>query len=233
MRNGLFKCTRRALLIGLVLSGSALTAQAAEPIVVIALGDSITKGIRPGVKAEETFVGRLAARCKEKDLAVRLINAGVGGERTDGALKRLERDVLIHKPKVVLVMYGTNDSYVDRGKTESRLSIEQYRANLVKIVEILEKAGIEPVLMTEWAAGSKNGLGENPNDRLEQYMTACREVAKEKQTRLIDHFAHWSKAENQGVNTRDWTTDGCHPNPRGHREIAESIWPVLTEVLKN
>jgi acyl-CoA thioesterase-1 len=89
--------------------------------------------------------------------------------------------------------------------------------------------------MTEprWAAGSKNGLGESPNDRLEKYMTVCREVAKEKQTRLIDHFARWSKAENPRVNIRDWTTDGCHPNPRGHREIAELIWPVLTEVLKN
>lgn len=233
MRNGLSMCTRRALMIGLVLSGAALTAQAAEPIVIIALGDSITKGVRPGVKTEETFVGLLAARCKEKDLAVRFINAGVGGERTDGALKRLERDVLVHKPKVVLVMYGTNDSYVDRGKTESRLSIEQYRANLVKIVENLEKAGIKPVLMTEprWAAGSKNGLGESPNDRLGKYMAACREVAKEKEIRLVDHFAHWSKAESRGVNIRGWTTDGCHPNPRGHREIADLIWPELIEVL--
>jgi len=30
---------------------------------------------------------------------------------------------------------------------------------------------------------------------------------------------------------REWTTDGCHPNPRGHREMADLILPVLKDVL--
>lgn len=223
--------TRSCLLLALALL--ALPANAAEPVTVVALGDSITKGVRPGVKADETFAALLGKRLKEKGLTTQVVNVGIGGERTDGALARLDRDVLSQKPRAVLIMYGTNDSYVDRGKTASRLSVSDYRANLVKLVESLRAKGAEPILMTEprWAPEAKNGHGENPNERLERYLNACRDVAKEKKVRLVDHYTHWAEAEKNGTKIRDWTTDGCHPNPRGHIDLADRIWPVLLETL--
>jgi acyl-CoA thioesterase-1 len=211
----------------------ALPAWGAEPAVVVALGDSITAGSRPGVGVHETFVSLLNARLKEKSIAAKVVNSGLGGERTDGGLTRLDKAVFAHQPKVVRVMYGTNDSYVDKGKTASRLTVADYRKNLEKLVDAIREKGAEPVLMTEprWATDTKNGLGENPNDRLEKYLEACRAVAKEKKVRLVDHFAHWTKAEQDGTKVRDWTTDGCHPNPRGHRELADLIWPTLFDAL--
>src|SRR5262249_10358458 len=150
-----------------------------------------------GVKADETFAALLEAKLKEKQLSVKVVNAGLGGERTDGALTRLDKAVLAHSPKVVLIMYGNNDSYVDSGKKESRISVTQYRENLVKLVDAIRKSGGEPILMTEprWAPEAKNGLGENPNERLEKYIEACRAVAKDKKVKLVDHYAHWKKAE--------------------------------------
>jgi acyl-CoA thioesterase-1 len=196
---------------------------------VVSLGDSITRGERSGVKKEETFSSLLASRLK-LDVA----NVGIGGERTDGALARLEKDVLTKKPKAVLVMYGTNDSYVDKGAKAPRLSAKQYRENLVLLVEKIRKGGSEPILMTEprWAKDQKNGLGEDPNGLLEQYMEACRAVAKEHKVPLVDHYTHWKDAEAKGTVLYDWTTDGCHPNPRGHRELADLIEPVLKKALK-
>lgn len=202
---------------------------AAEPVAVVSLGDSITRGERTGVKATETFSAVLASRLK-----VEVANVGIGGERTDGALARLEKAVLAKNPKVVLVMYGTNDSYVDKGAKEPRLSANKYRENLVTLVEKIRKSGAEPILMTEprWAKGEKNGLGEDPNDRLEEYVEACRAVAKELKVPLVDHYQHWKAAEVKGTTLRDWTTDGCHPNPRGHQELADLIEPVLKKALK-
>lgn len=212
----------------LLLTGSHL--RAADPAVVVALGDSITRGERSGVKADETFAALLQAQSNQR---WKVVNAGVGGERTDGALARLEKAVLAHKPAVVLVMYGTNDSYVDAGKKEPRLTVEQYRENLAKLVDAIRKGGADPVLMTEprWAPDAKNGVGENPNVRLEKYAEVCREVARDKKTKLVDHYAHWKKAEAAGTKVREWTTDGCHPNPRGHRELADLIRPVLLTAL--
>ena len=43
--------------------------------------------------------------------------------------------LLAHKPAVVTVMYGTNDSYVDPGKDAARLTVEEYRANLARLVD--------------------------------------------------------------------------------------------------
>ncbi|MEN9576563.1 MAG: hypothetical protein RL514_4418 [Verrucomicrobiota bacterium] len=210
------------------------TAPAASKLRIVTLGDSITKGVRPGVKAEETFAARLEAALRADGVDVSVANVGIGGERTDQALKRLAKDVLTQKPALVTIMYGTNDSYVDQGKDASRLTADEYRANLARLVDELRAAGITPVLMTEprWGKAAKlNGVGEHPNVRLEKYVAACRAVAAEKRTPLVDHFAHWTAAEAKGTDLGTWTTDQCHPNPDGHRVLAELMLPVLRAAL--
>src|SRR5205823_2888217 len=123
---------------------------------------------------------------ENKGVRAEVTNVGIGGERTDQALKRLAKDVLALKPQVVVVMYGTNDSYIDRGEKEPRLSVKQYRANLEQLVGEIRKAGARPVLMTppRWGDKAKNGAGENPNGLLEEYVTVCRDVARETKTPL-------------------------------------------------
>lgn len=207
---------------------------AASKLRIVTLGDSITKGVRSGVKAEETFAARLEAGLRAGGADVSVVNVGIGGERTDQALKRLAKDVLAQKPAVVTIMYGTNDSYVDQGKSASRITADEYRANLLRLVDELRAAGTSPVLMTEprWGKTAKpNGVGEHPNVRLEKYVEACRAVAKEKQAALVDHFQHWTAAEAKGTDIGAWTTDQCHPNPDGHRVLAELMLPVVRSAL--
>ena len=208
-------------------------APAAEPLQIITLGDSITKGVRAGVKPEETFAAVLEAELKARGVEARVTNVGIGGERTDGALARLEKDVLAKKPRLVTVMYGTNDSYVDKGKTEPRLTVEAYRKNLAELVRRIKEAGATPVVMTgpRWGKSAKNGAGENPNGLLEKYMSAAREVAKEAGVPLIDNYATWSRSEAAGHNISQWMTDECHPNPLGHRALADAILPVVLAQL--
>jgi acyl-CoA thioesterase-1 len=206
----------------------------AAPVKIVTLGDSITKGVRSGVTTDETFAARLQSTLREQGTVAEVSNVGIGGERTDQALLRLEKDVIAMGPRIVTIMYGTNDSYVDQGKSESRLTEHEYRDNLVQLVERLRRAGIQPVLMTEprWDDTAKvNGAGEHPNLRLEQYVKQCREVAKELNVPLVDHFAHWTAKEKAGQDLGAWTTDSCHPNPLGHEELANQILPVITKLL--
>ena len=209
--------------------------RAAEPLRIVALGDSITKGVRSGVKAEETFAARLESALATDGAKVSVTNVGIGGERTDQALKRLAKDVVAQKPALVTIMYGTNDSYVDQGKSAARITVDEYRANLSRLVAELRAVGITPVLMTapRWGRGAKlNGAGEHPNVQLEQYVAACRAVALEQRIPLVDHFQHWTTAEAKGTDIATWTTDQCHPNPEGHRVIAELMLPVIRTVFK-
>lgn len=192
---------------------------------IVALGDSITKGVRAGVTAGQTFAAIVGREHRQV-----MLNVGIGGERTDQALKRVDAAVISKQPRFVLIMYGTNDSYVDQGKTESRITVNSYRSNLESLVSKLLLSGIEPILMTEprWAADAPlNGIGEHPNVSLERFVKACRQVAVENDIPLIDHFEHWTRAEASGKNLRQWTTDGCHPNPAGHSEIAKLILSTL------
>lgn len=207
---------------------------AKPPLTIVTLGDSITRGERTGVKREETFAALLEADIKARGVEVKVINVGIGGERTDGALARLEKDVLAVKPKLVTIMYGTNDSYVDKGQDKPRLTREEYRANLAKLVQNIRAAGAIPVIMTEprWGkTAGANGAGEHPNIRLESYMEACREVARELKAPLVDHYAAWSGAEKAGRVIGDWTTDQCHPNPAGCRVLADAILPVVLQAV--
>jgi dipeptidyl aminopeptidase/acylaminoacyl peptidase/lysophospholipase L1-like esterase len=202
---------------------------------IIMLGDSITKGVRAGVQPEETFAAVTEARLRERGWKVHVTNVGIGGERTDQALQRLERDVLAKKPRLVTIMYGTNDSYVDAGKDASRLPLEKYGANLLELVQRVRAAGATPLLMTapRWAAKAKaNGLGEHPNERLENYLGACRDVARQTNTPLVDHYTDWLAHELQGQDLGEWTTDQCHPNALGHQQISEAMIPALQSSLR-
>ena len=216
------------------------TPRAERPVRILALGDSITKGARPNVAPTQIFSALLQSDLRAHGLRAEVHNVGIGGERTDQALERLTRDVISQRPDLVTVMYGTNDSWVDEGRTESRLSLEQYTHNLQLLVARLVAAHTRVVLMTAPRFGDKNprnGLGEDPNVRLASYMERCRQVAREAQVPLVDHFAAWTQAEARGRRVQEWTTDGCHPNPAGHAELAPRVItvvePLVREILKS
>lgn len=202
---------------------------------VLTLGDSITKGARPGVSPTETFSARLQGALRAEGVAVQVHNVGIGGERTDQALARLEREVMAQRPHLVTVMYGTNDSYVDPGKAESRLSERQYETNLREMVRRLQAARIQVVLMTAPKFGEeqrKNGLGEDPNFRLARYAAICRDVARASGVPLVDHFGGWSEEQARGRRLQPWTTDGCHPNAEGHAELAVRMLSSLSPLVR-
>lgn len=202
---------------------------------IITLGDSITRATRPGVSPTQSFSALLQARLRDAGLPVDVHNLGIGAERTDQALRRLDADVIYQRPQLVTVMYGTNDSWVDPGRTEPRLDAVLFEANLREIVRRLRQVNIGVVLMTEpkfEAKNPRNGLGEDPNIRLGQYMEITRRVAKDMRVTLIDHFAAWDGLQRTKATVADLTTDGCHPNAAGHRDLAERMTVGIAPLLR-
>lgn len=216
------------------LKPNALVTVVGPPVKIVTLGDSITRAVRTGVGPAETFAWMLGAELRARGINAETVNVGIGGERTDQALARLEQQVIALKPHLVTIMYGTNDSYVDIGAKEPRLTKEQYAANLKELVKRLRAAGIEPVLMTppRWGRDAVNGVKENPNIRLTEYVQACRDAAKGEKVALVDHFQAWTDAEAKGEDIAGWTTDQCHPNPKGQRILTEAILPVVLPIIE-
>ncbi|MBU1998961.1 MAG: hypothetical protein KKE64_05655, partial [Candidatus Omnitrophica bacterium] len=102
---------------------------------IICFGDSITEG--QGSELGKDFPSLLA---KMVDMPV--INAGIGGDISDGALKRIENDVLRKDPLLVIIEFGGNDFLRKIPLSETVANVEEMikkiitRGAMVALVDI-------------------------------------------------------------------------------------------------
>ena len=68
---------------------------------IVFLGDSLTEG-----KIGASYVERIQ---KALGPEIRIINAGINGDTSQHLLRRLQTDVIAHKPDIVVVQVGLND----------------------------------------------------------------------------------------------------------------------------
>lgn len=211
-------------------------------------GDSTTAH-RAGAVEKVTSV-RLDEALQSIGSSLSVYNAGVGGNTTRDALKRFERDVLAHRPRVVVISFGINDAAVDVWKsppaTSPRVPLEDYRKNLVTLAESAAKAGAKVIFMTpnplRWTSKTRDLYGKPPYDPdrvdgfeavLVSYREAMREVARERSFPLLDVPAVWSEALLKASAEVDaFLLDGMHPNDRGHEATATALLPVVRGVLR-
>lgn len=203
---------------------------------IVTLGDSITRGARPGVGPNVAFPAQLEGALRSSGVRAAVHSVGIGSERTDLALARLERDVLSQRPDIVTVMYGTNDSRVDKGRQVSRLSEEEFEKNLGELIHRLRDAKIQVVLMTPPRFAEefpRDGLGDESNLRLAPYADRIRRLAAKANIPLVDHFAGWTELQQRGQRLQEWTTDGCHPNSGGHADLAKRALEVVGPLARS
>lgn len=98
-------------------------AKPAGALRIVCLGDSVTFGA--GIPFEETFEQQLERKLKTQQLAVKVINAGVGSQRAWQGLARLDKDVVRFRPDMVAICFGLND-----GSLGSRTFRQQWKAKL-------------------------------------------------------------------------------------------------------
>ena len=83
------------------------------------------------------------------------INAGLGGDTTQGLLARFDEDVALYRPHVVLVTIGGNDAKPDSGIDE-----DDFRRNLNEVIRMIRELDATPILQTYYSADVKAlGLG--------------------------------------------------------------------------
>ncbi|MBK5650118.1 MULTISPECIES: GDSL-type esterase/lipase family protein [unclassified Bradyrhizobium] len=98
-RSGIFGCL--ALLAAL-----SLGAVSADAATIVALGASNTYG--KGVARNQAYPAQLEAILRAKGLNVRVVNAGINGDTTEGMLQRLDRAVP-NGTSAVILQPGGND----------------------------------------------------------------------------------------------------------------------------
>ena len=191
---------------------AAMLEKAAEPVRVVAFGDSIT-GVYYHTGSRRAWCDMLgeALRKLYPQTEIQMFNAGISGHTSGDGLARIDRDVIAHQPHLVVVMFGMNDC--------ARNDLDAFRKNIEAIVARCRAAGSEVVLCTP------NDVFANeprPRERLAKYAQTVRDVAVELKVPLADCYRAYDDVRRK--NNTDWCllmSETIHPNMNGHKLFAE------------
>ncbi|MCW5970962.1 MAG: SGNH/GDSL hydrolase family protein [Blastocatellales bacterium] len=180
---------------------------------VVFLGDSITDGW----KLPEYFPGKP------------YINRGISGQTTPQMLVRLRPDVIAHKPKVVVILAGTNDIAGNTGP----MTMESIQDNYASIAELLRAHGIRVVFASVLPIHDygPNKVSERRapekiralNDFLKRYCAEQKHIYLDYYTRMLD---------DNGMLRAELARDGLHPNADGYKIMAPLAEAAIGEALK-
>jgi len=195
-----------------------LLSAGAEPVRIACFGDSLT-GVYYHTGGRRAYADLLAIALKRiyPRAKIETFNAGISGDTTRGALERIDRDVLAHRPHLVTIMFGMNDM--------TRVPPDEYRANLAEIVARCRQAGAEVILCTSNSVRETPG---RPMQTLERFMQIVRELGRELSVPVADCFAAFEAR--RAADPAEWSlllSDEIHPNMDGHKRIAEKIAATL------
>jgi acyl-CoA thioesterase-1 len=183
--------------------------QSSRPRVVV-LGDSLASG--RGIGADNAFPAVLQKKLNDEGLEFEMVNAGISGDTSTGALRRFER-LLDDDVRVLVLELGANDGL--RG-----VPVAQVKSNLARIIEAAQARRIA-VLLCGMEALPIHGW-----DYSVAFHNAFGELAKQYDVPLVPFILM------NVIGTRDlMQPDRAHPNAAGARAIAENIWPYLKPLL--
>ncbi len=198
---------------------------------VVMIGDSITDMGRtpageglfdPMGKGYVTLVNALIGAVYP-ERGIRIVNRGCSGHNTRDLVNRWKTDVLDLKPDWVSVMIGINDvwrQYDVPTMTESHVLIDEYEANLVKMIEQTQPVTKGMILMTPYYIESNRK--DAMRATMDRYGAVVKKLARKYGTIFVDTQAafdaalkHWYAA------TLAW--DRVHPNQAGHMILARAF----------
>ncbi|HEX2219255.1 MAG TPA: arylesterase [Gemmatimonadales bacterium] len=180
---------------------------------VVFLGTSLTAGL--GLDPGQAYPALIQRKIDAAGLPFEAVNAGVSGETSAGARRRI--DWLLRQPVSVLVIEtGANDGL--RG-----LEVDSLRANIQAIIDEARKLSPPPAIVLLGMRAPPN-LGFGYTRRFQQVYA---ELAEANDVPLVP-FLLEGVAGKTALNQADM----IHPSAEGQRLMADRVWEVLEPVLK-
>lgn len=207
---------------------------------ILFFGDSITQGfwsVEGGwVEKIRKHYDGISMRDLSQTIRPTVFNLGISGDTTRGLLKRIENETLARKweddPLVVAIAIGTNDDLFE--SDEQWVKPEEFRANLEKIVAILEPITTAILFIGNPACDEAKttpvswGDFSYTNHELARSEKAIAEVAESHGLAFVPIFDGFKAKLDSG---EDLLMDGLHPNDAGHKYMADCVLPALDQLI--
>jgi lysophospholipase L1-like esterase len=174
---------------------------------VVFFGDSITDSW----KLERYFPGKP------------YVNRGISGQSTYHMLLRFRSDVIDLRPRVVVILAGTNDI----SSTTEQAKMATIESNLTSMVELAHANGINVVIasVTPVSDYNKDAAGKpvvrtalRPPAEINELNAWIKKLCAERGLVYLDYFS--AMADDKGMLKEDIAKDGLHPNDKGYAIMA-------------
>lgn len=192
----------------------------AGPVDVVFMGDSITDSW-PQPRFGAFFPGK------------RYLGRGISAQTTPQMLIRMRPDVLNLKPKVVVILAGTNDIAGNTGP----MTNEEIQDNLASMSELATASGVKVVLSSITPVSAYHVAANLPpqtttrplarvravNEWMKAYAAAHNHV-------YLDYFSAMTDAT--GLMREDLTADDLHPNAAGYAIMAPLAQAAIDRAMR-
>ena len=187
---------------------------------VVFMGDSITDSW----KLDQYFPGKP------------YINRGISGQTTSQMLLRFRPDVIDLKPRVVVILAGTNDIAGNTGP----ISLDAIEGNIASMAELARANSVNVVLSSILPVSDYNKdktgkqIVQTVRRRPEQILELNRWIkgyAAEHRLVYLDYFS--ATVDDKGFFKEDIANDGLHPNARGYAIMKPLAEDAIDKALKS
>ncbi|MER2493541.1 arylesterase [Catenovulum sediminis] len=211
MRNPLLTVSKRISWL-FILSLTLIVHSAQSETKLLILGDSLSAGY--GLEIEDAWASKIQKNWSAQQTDIKLINASVSGETTQGGLNRLPNLLKQHQPDYVFVELGGNDGL--RG-----IQLPVIKQNLMQIVQLIKQNNAQPIL-------AEIKIPPNYGPRyLKIFIQQFSDIAQQFAIPLVPFFIEDIAAQPQFM-----MKDGIHPNKEAQPIIAKKMQQVFEEIIK-
>ncbi len=195
-------------LFAVIISLMSMTATAKS---IVVLGDSISAGY--GIDTALGWVTLLQQKLDEKAVGHIIHNESISGDTTGGGLARIDHALTLHKPDVVIIELGVNDSL----RSFPPMLI---KSNLAELAHRAQRAGAKVLLLSM-------KIPPTPANATSMFYNIYPQLAKELRVPYVPFIIG-----NDALSKDMMQADDLHPNAKGQPFIAEKVWPQLLPLLK-
>lgn len=197
---------------------------------IVFLGDSITstEWVHPNWREIVEYVvknelDKVMTDWKIPSWGIRGINCGFDGATTKDILTKINNDILVYKPDLIIGLMGGNDVSLN-------ISLKESVGNIKKMLEIL--VGKVPYIF--WCNSTPALNGNKKNEEYKPYAEETVKMEVDKKIKMFDMFNECQKydlskfftfksEENLVEGIKEGEIDPQHPNMLGNAYIAKII----------
>ena len=180
--------------------------------VVLFFGTSLTAGY--GLEPDQAYPSLIEEKARDEGVPIKVVNAGLSGETTAGAVRRI--DWVLRTPvDLVVLEAGANDALRGLGPDDARANLEQL------IAAVRAKQPQARMALIQMEAPPNYGVTYTRSFR-----AIYPEVAKAENVTLLP-FLLGGVAGISRLNQ----PDGIHPNVVGEQIVADNVWKALKPVV--